>query len=479
MPDLFAEALAHHRAGRLDAAAALYRAILAQVPNHADCLNLLGVVLHQKGENTQAVELIQCAIQIKPKWPAYHVNLAAAFRGLGRHEEAIPHCRLALQLQPDLAEAHLALGQSLQALKQWAQAEPQFRWLRDHRPGDSRGPQTLANCLREQGRTDEALALYREALSRNPNDAAAHLGLGTELLLGDRNPGAAEPHLRKATELLPGQAIAWTNYGSCLVMLGKETEALRVFDEGLRLAPNDPGLGINVGQAWLGLGNSQAAENCFQAVLSFHADYPGALIGLADIHREADRVEEAIPLYQRALQLDPAGSAYKGLADAHWDFGDVERAVALLRDGIARHPRDAENQVRLGMILASGGDLTGAEECCRDALDVRPGHPSALVELALMLRAKLPAPDRQLLAQALQQPAAAGAHAAMHFGLAQVNDGDGDFTSAAEDLRIGNSLMKAHNESRNQGYDVALFQALDRGVQSGVFRQDQRLRRRG
>ena len=373
MPDMFATALAHHRAGQLDSAATLYRAILEQNPHHADCLNLLGTLLHQKGDSAQAVKLIQRAIQIKPDWPAYYVNLATALRGRARHEEAIQHCRTALKLQPDLAEAHLALGLSLTALQQWAEAETELRWMRDQRPADSRGPQALGNCLREQGRTDEAIASYREALARNPNDGAAHLGLGTELLIAEQNAGAAEPHLQRATELLPAQVIAWTNLGSCLVMLGKEREALAVLEKAQQLAPNDPGVGVNVGQAWLGCGESHKAENCFQAVLRFHPEYPDGLIGLGDVQRLADRAEEAMPFYERALRIDPNGTAYKGLAEALWDMGDVDRAVALLRGGIARHPRDVGNHVRLGMILASGGDLKGAAESSRAALRIRPG----------------------------------------------------------------------------------------------------------
>src|SRR5258708_8441602 len=104
MSDTFSEALAHHRAGRYDQAAALYRAILAAHPNHADSLNLLGVIAQQRGDNAQAVQLIQKAVQIRADRPAYYVNLATALRGLKRYEEAIACCHTAVQVQPDLPE---------------------------------------------------------------------------------------------------------------------------------------------------------------------------------------------------------------------------------------------------------------------------------------------------------------------------------------------------------------------------------------
>src|SRR5947209_17458194 len=115
MADAFAEALAHHKAGRLDQAADLYSRILAANPNHVDSLNLLGVIAHQRGNDRQAVELGARAVQLDATRPAYLVNLANAYRGLGRHDDACACCRKALAMEPDLPEARLALGMSLRA----------------------------------------------------------------------------------------------------------------------------------------------------------------------------------------------------------------------------------------------------------------------------------------------------------------------------------------------------------------------------
>lgn len=455
-PDLFADALTHHRAGRLHEAAQIYQAILAATPNHADSLNLLGVIFHQLGNHQQAIELIQRAIQINPGWNSYYVNLASALRALGRHDEAIRYCRAVLSVDPELREARLALGLSLQALKQWQEAEREFQWLTDSHIGDSRGPQALGNLYREQGKPQEAIPHYLRALDRNPRDAAAHLGLGT-VLLESRNPVAAELHLRRAVELSPKTAAAWMNYGTCLMKLGREREAVTAFQQALEREPDDPRLGINLGQAWLGSGDPRAAENCFKTVLKFHPNYPAAIEGLADVQRSLDHDEEAVPLYEQALQFDPAGHAYKGLANALWEQGDVDRAVAVLRDGIAQHPNDVENHVRLGVFLASGGDLDGAASLCREALQKRPGDALALVTLAQTLRAKLSEDDRQLLENALLQPIPDFLRAGVHFGIAQVADATSDFAKAAEHLRLANALSKSHHVARNQGYDPKLY----------------------
>ena len=78
MADMFTEAIAHLRADRLDLAANLLEAVLADNPSHADSLNLLGVLAHKQGDNEQAVKLIERAIELGAPRPPYFVNLSTA-----------------------------------------------------------------------------------------------------------------------------------------------------------------------------------------------------------------------------------------------------------------------------------------------------------------------------------------------------------------------------------------------------------------
>src|SRR5439155_24950423 len=59
-------ALEHHRAGRLDRAAAIYREILTTEPRQADALHLLGVIALQTGRPALAGQLIRDAIASNP-----------------------------------------------------------------------------------------------------------------------------------------------------------------------------------------------------------------------------------------------------------------------------------------------------------------------------------------------------------------------------------------------------------------------------
>ncbi len=51
-------ALALHRAGRLQEAKVAYEGVLAQAPGNADVLHLLGTVMTQLGQSAEAVPLL-------------------------------------------------------------------------------------------------------------------------------------------------------------------------------------------------------------------------------------------------------------------------------------------------------------------------------------------------------------------------------------------------------------------------------------
>ena len=93
-------AVEHHQADRLDEAEALYRRILRSHPEHPDALNLLGVIVQQRGEHATAEELIRKAIRSSPRVADYHNNLGKVLVRQGKIDEAVAYFRKAERLGP-------------------------------------------------------------------------------------------------------------------------------------------------------------------------------------------------------------------------------------------------------------------------------------------------------------------------------------------------------------------------------------------
>src|SRR5690349_5039701 len=113
LPQLLAQGLEHHRAGRLQQAEALYRQVLQGQPEQPDALQLLGVIAMQVGQLQPAVELIGRAAKLAPSGPAFN-NLGEAYRRLNRLNEAIAAFRRSLELQPQQIDAYRNMALALE-----------------------------------------------------------------------------------------------------------------------------------------------------------------------------------------------------------------------------------------------------------------------------------------------------------------------------------------------------------------------------
>jgi len=68
-------ALDHHQRGRTAQARAIYQRVLSAQPNHAEALNLLGLLAAGAGHADDAIDLVRRAVAASPDNPAYHFHL--------------------------------------------------------------------------------------------------------------------------------------------------------------------------------------------------------------------------------------------------------------------------------------------------------------------------------------------------------------------------------------------------------------------
>ena len=242
----FQQALAHHQAGRLPQAKAIYRQILSTEPNHPDALHYLGILALQVGKNEIAVELINKAISCRPDYIDAHINLGIAFKELDKLDEAVACYSRALALKPDNALAHYNLG----------------------------------NVLNDQGKQSEAVSCYRRALTLKPDYVEAYNNLGNVLKDQD-NLNEAVACYRQALTLQPDDAVSHNNLGNTLKELGKQDEAVASFRRALSLKPDFAEAHRSLGVIFIELGRMDDAIACFRKALSLKPDYAAAYVNLS------------------------------------------------------------------------------------------------------------------------------------------------------------------------------------------------------
>jgi tetratricopeptide (TPR) repeat protein len=186
----------------------------------------------------------------------------------------------------------------------------------------------LGMALSEQGRMEEAIAQYREALRINPPDADAHTNLGIALAHQGRT-GEAMAQYRAALQLAPHYPEAHYDLGLLLRRQGRTDDAIAQYREALQtdLDPADShySLGLvlrqnahnNLGNALLQQGRTDEAISQYRMALQINPAYEDACFNLGNALLQQGRVEDAIAQFRQALRLNPADlEAHNALASA-------------------------------------------------------------------------------------------------------------------------------------------------------------------
>jgi predicted O-linked N-acetylglucosamine transferase (SPINDLY family) len=342
--------LSHHQSGRLAEAERMYRQVLAEQPDHADALHLLGVLAARAGRLDAAAELIRRAIAICSTNALYYSNLGSVLTDLGQLKEAIAACGHAIVLKPGLADAHYNLG----------------------------------NALKDKGQLDEAIASYRQAIRIKPDYAQAHSNLGIVLAKVGQLDEAIASH-RQAIRLKPELAEAHYNMGITLQGKGQLDQAIAAFRQAIRLKPDNAFAHSNLGNALKDTGELDQAIAAYGQAIRLKPAFAEAHNNLGSALRDMGQLDEAIASYRLAIRLQPdLAEAHNNLGNALKDRGQLDEAIASYRRAIRLQPGCAETQKNLGA-AADAGQLDEATTSQRQAIRLKPDYAGQHSNLILTL----------------------------------------------------------------------------------------------
>jgi tetratricopeptide (TPR) repeat protein len=182
----FDRAVALHQAGRLPEAEELYRAILNAKPDDFDCLHLIGVICHQRGDHEQAVRHIDAALKINPRLAPAHNNRGNALGELQRIGEALASYDNAIAVEPAYVEAWVNRGITLTQLGRFEEALASYDRAVVLRAADAAIWYNRGNALKELSRFIEAIASFDRAIALRPDHAGAFYNRGNALAALER-----------------------------------------------------------------------------------------------------------------------------------------------------------------------------------------------------------------------------------------------------------------------------------------------------
>ena len=404
--------MALHQQGQLVQARQNYGALLALDPSNAAVHHYLGLLEHQTGNPTAALQHLQRAVQGDGAEPFYWVNLGNLLKDLQRPQEAEAAYQRALALEPGEALALYNLGHLYQLYGRWSEAAARFGQATAAQGDFLLAWQKLAAMELRANRREQALAAAERAVALAPDDAASWFHLADALGRFQRWPESLEA-LERSLALQPQFAEAWNNLGLARKQQGDLAGAAAAFEAALEQAPpSDPanaslaaetcsnlaqlaldGHQLQAAQQWseralaLGpqnaqvqftkgnvlnaLGQYEQAASALRRALELQSDFPEALNNLGNILLNLRRHSESIATFERAIsQRSDYAEALANLANAQRESSYPDLAEKALLEAIRIKPEFAAAHSNLGNAYFDQGKVDLALESYHRGIDL-------------------------------------------------------------------------------------------------------------
>ena len=240
----------------------------------------------------------------------------------------------------------------------------------------------------QQGAVNEAVSLLSEIVRANPNDAEAHLLLGSALSLVPRRQESIQALLR-SLELDPDNAELHTSAGMALARLGEQDAAMRVFERAVSLDPAQAQAHLNIALILAGKEAFDRAAHHMAKALSLERDGERrARLHLLNgkLQVERGQLEEAAGEFRKSVELDPSsGEAHVALGLTLKRLLREDEAYTLFKRAVELVPEDPTAHYQLALELRRRRDSQAAADHLLRAHELRPEDQAIMYNLTRAL----------------------------------------------------------------------------------------------
>ena len=387
---LFSQGVEELKAGELDTALERFEQVTTIVPDFADAHYHLGLAYYQKTEYRKAIDAFTQTLKLLPRdtdaliklgLASHKAGEADAIASLARrtfHEQAVKAYQTALEIQPHNVEALNNLGLAYQEL----------------------------------GRFSEAIAVYEEGLTLNPDLPQLHVNLATARdLQGGVYSLAAYQHYKVGTRAkragrMEAAIAAWKQaiaespkYLQAYLQLAelyfesaKYESAIRTYLSAITLiSEREPSQRSGTADIFYNLGNSylyaqqlESAISAYQQAVDLNPGMVGAWANMGTVLLEMERFDAAIAACQSALKANTTASASRkdiSISPSELNAIEFTRNTAQdIKDG--EYTMQAYRIWRRGISARNMGDIPTALKLWEQAVTLSPRYAVAYENLA-------------------------------------------------------------------------------------------------
>ena len=263
-------------------------------------------------------------------------------------------------------------------------AEALCREALERNPGDINFVSLLGSILAGSGEMEEAAELLSRAVRAAPGNARAREDLGT-LYLNLGRPDDAVPHLEKARSLQAPSASLLSKLGAAYQKTGRKEDATRLRGEASALSPAQAKL--DEATRLFVAGKFRESETLAKELVRENPRDVNSALLLARLAMTASCYEDAKPILEKIVEQAPRYmAAWHDLSTVLKELHQYEEAVEVLTKALELDNQNAVTHYYHGAALAMAARPDDAVLAYREAVVLDPKLPGAHIGLGHVLK---------------------------------------------------------------------------------------------
>jgi len=327
--------------------------------------------LYEQGRMCEAIEQLDLAIEANPENTSLYFNKALAFDALERFEEAIECYNNALEARPNDPEIYNSLAVDYTRTGLYDLAITTFAKAIEI---DAAFEPAYCNQIityAEMGKFDKAEEVFYLAQQINPDCPLCFYNIGNAMFCqGDMK--RAIWCWKKTQSLEPGHPQINYRIAQAYWGLGENDNANEYFLRHLRQDAGDIDVLIDYAIFLLQSGNVASATEKFNRIIELDPDFAIAYHYLGEIYLNADNISRAIPMFEKAMEIDDfAGPGFR-LGQCYLKQGKLADAAGILKLEMQYTIEDVDVLISMGTMFLEMNENDFASNCFLKATDVDP-----------------------------------------------------------------------------------------------------------
>jgi tetratricopeptide (TPR) repeat protein len=319
-----ATALQLEESGQNGEAEAAWRTVLRTHPSDADAYGHLGLLEGRQEHYDAAVPLYRKALTLNPNMPGVRLNLGLALFKSGALKAAIntwsPLLKSPAASSEDAIRLNILMGMAHYGLGEYAAAVPYLRAVTAADPQNLPYRLMLAQSCMWSKQYQCVLDTYHEILNLNAESVEAAMLAGEALDQMQNHQGALE-QFRAAVKVDPKAPNAHFLLGYMLWTDSEFEEAAQEFLAELANLPNSARALAYLADAYIHLGKQDEALPLAEKAAQIDPGGVKAHVDLGILYGDRGRQQDAVKEFKAAIKLAP------DFQDAHWRLARLYQAM--------------------------------------------------------------------------------------------------------------------------------------------------------